>query len=86
VAREPAADIGAAGSSSATKVEYVPELKPPLRPYDPVVLLLPLFIPVVWIVRTGSPWRDLPPFFGNWNTIHCGKCSLMHAPPSISAG
>src|ERR1700681_4398427 len=24
---------------------------------------------VLWIVRTGSPWRDLPPFFGNWNTI-----------------
>ena len=24
---------------------------------------------VLWIVRTGSPWRDLPPVFGNWNTI-----------------
>jgi len=24
---------------------------------------------VLWIARTGSPWRDLPPFFGNWNTI-----------------
>ena len=24
---------------------------------------------VLWIVRTGSPWRDLPPFFGNWNTV-----------------
>src|SRR6476659_2771819 len=24
---------------------------------------------VLWIVRTGSPWRDLPPLFGNWNTI-----------------
>src|SRR3546814_1254518 len=24
---------------------------------------------VLWIVRTGSPWRDLPAFFGNWNTI-----------------
>ena len=21
-----------------------------------------------WRVRTGSPWRDLPPTFGNWNT------------------
>src|SRR5271163_1116906 len=20
-------------------------------------------------VRTGSPWRDLPPLFGNWNTV-----------------
>ena len=24
---------------------------------------------VLWIVRTGSPWRDLPDAFGNWNTI-----------------
>jgi transposase len=23
---------------------------------------------VFWRVRTGSPWRDLPPTFGNWNT------------------
>jgi len=23
---------------------------------------------VFWRVRTGSPWRDLPPSFGNWNT------------------
>ena len=24
---------------------------------------------VLWIVRTDAPWRDLPPEFGNWNTI-----------------
>ncbi|MGB9364795.1 MAG: IS5 family transposase [Xanthobacteraceae bacterium] len=24
---------------------------------------------VLWIARTGSPWRDLPAFFGNWNTV-----------------
>ena len=24
---------------------------------------------VLWIVRTGSPWRDLPEQFGNWNTV-----------------
>lgn len=24
---------------------------------------------VLWIARTGSPWRDLPPEFGKWNTI-----------------
>jgi putative transposase len=23
---------------------------------------------VLWIVRTGSPWRDLPDIFGAWNT------------------
>lgn len=24
---------------------------------------------VLWIARTGSPWRDLPPALGNWNTV-----------------
>ena len=24
---------------------------------------------VLWIARTGSPWRDLPPSFGKWNTV-----------------
>ena len=24
---------------------------------------------VLWMVRTGAPWRDLPEMFGNWNTV-----------------
>jgi transposase len=24
---------------------------------------------VLWIVRTGAPWRDLHPAFGNWNSV-----------------
>lgn len=24
---------------------------------------------VLWKVRVGGPWRDLPPGFGNWNSI-----------------
>ena len=24
---------------------------------------------ILWKLRTGSPWRDLPPHFGKWNTV-----------------
>jgi transposase len=24
---------------------------------------------ILWIVRTGAPWRDLPDIFGNWFTV-----------------
>lgn len=25
---------------------------------------------VLWIVRTGAPWRDLPPCYGGWSNTH----------------
>jgi putative transposase len=27
---------------------------------------------VLWIVRTRSPWRDLPEVFGEWNSASVG--------------
>src|SRR5215218_6863277 len=25
---------------------------------------------IVWMARTGAPWRGLSPCFGNWNSVH----------------
>lgn len=24
---------------------------------------------ILWVLRTGAPWRDIPPEFGPWTTI-----------------
>ena len=29
---------------------------------------------VFWILRTGAPWRDLPPSFGEWKNTHRRFC------------
>ena len=34
-----------------------------------------LFINAVfWILRTGAPWRDLPPEYGDWKNTHRRYC------------
>jgi transposase len=28
------------------------------------------FNAVIWVIRTGAPWRDLPPHYGSWANTH----------------
>ena len=35
----------------------------PAKPHRPVVEAM------IWIARTGAPWRDLPAEFGSWKTV-----------------
>ena len=25
---------------------------------------------IIWILKTGAPWRDLPERFGSWNSVY----------------
>jgi transposase len=45
---------------------------------------------VLWITRTGSPWRDLPRAFGHWMSVYrgrrqgCGKvCEAVSDEPDM---
>jgi putative transposase len=39
---------------------------------------------VLWIARTGSPWRDLPEVFGEWNSVFRRFSRWCHSATDLS--
>lgn len=39
---------------------------------------------VFWILRTGAPWRDLPPDYGDWKNTHRRFCRWRDAGLELS--
>lgn len=42
---------------------------PPARTGRPPVSRRDVVDGILWIMRTGAPWRDLPEEFGKWGTV-----------------
>lgn len=36
----------------------------PSKPHRPMVEAM------IWVLRTGAPWRDLPPAYGPWQSVY----------------
>ncbi len=51
--------------------ERLSPLLPPQKPKRgrPGNELRPIVNAILWIVRTGAPWRDLPERYGPWSTV-----------------
>ena len=57
-----------------TEAQYqllLPHL-PPVKPHRgrPNIEHLHIINAILWFLRTGAPWRDLPDYFPRWKTVH----------------
>lgn len=52
--------------------ERVQPLLPPEKPHTgrPNSDHRPMLNGMLWILRTGAPWRDLPERYGSWSSVH----------------
>lgn len=61
----------ARGDLSDAQYERLQPLLPPQKPRTgrPNHDHRPIINGILWHIRTGAPWRDLPERYGNWKTV-----------------
>ena len=57
--------------------EKLKELLPKKKVGRPCLDLRRTLSGIKWVLKTGSPWRALPPQFGNWNSVYRYFCRLQ---------
>ena len=59
------------GDLSNEQWERIAKLLPPEKPKTgrPANEHRPIVNGILWILRTGAPWRDLPERYGSWSTV-----------------
>ena len=59
------------GDLTKTQWEWLQPLLPPRKPKTgrPSVDHRRILNGILWILRTGAPWRDLPERYGPWRTV-----------------
>lgn len=52
--------------------EQLKPFLPPQRPHTgrPALDHRTILNGILWVLRTGAPWRDLPERYGSWNTVY----------------
>ncbi len=59
------------GDLSNGKWERLQPILPPQKPHTghPANDHRPIVNGILWVLRTGAPWRDLPERYGKWTTV-----------------
>lgn len=69
------------GELTDAQWELIQPLRPRQRPRTgrPALDNRLIINAMLWLTRTGAPWRDLPECYGSWKTVY-GRLRRWHKP------